>query len=69
VELQRGDLILEVNGTVPKTPMAFFEAMRGGGRATTALVKYWRSGREREVRIPLPGPRPDDSAPSRVEVD
>jgi S1-C subfamily serine protease len=67
--LQRGDLIIEVNGMVPKTPLAFFEAMRGGGRATSALVKYWRGGAEREVRIPLPAQAPDEDTRTRVEVD
>jgi bifunctional DNase/RNase len=64
--LQRGDLVVGVNGIVPTTPLEFFQAVRRDPRAHSALVRFWRDGREREVEVPV-GLGADD-APARVEA-
>jgi len=49
--VRRGDLILEVNGQVPETPMEFFDAVTDllpGGPVT---VRYWRGGSEQTVDL------------------
>jgi S1-C subfamily serine protease len=69
VGLRRGDLIIEVNGVVPRTPLAFFEAVRDTPPLQPARLRYWRDGREREVRVPLRARGVEPPARPRVEAD
>lgn len=55
--LERGDLILEVNGQVPATPMEFFEAIQGLLPGAPVTVRYWRGGKDHTVEF---YPRPLD---------
>jgi uncharacterized protein len=47
--LRRGDLILEVGGSMPREPMDFLNAVRGARE--TVRVRYWRDGEEGEVEL------------------
>jgi len=55
--VKRGDLILEVNGQVPATPMDFFDAVQGVLPGAPVAVRYWRGGAEHDVEL---YPRPLD---------
>jgi len=62
--LERGDLIVEVNGEVPEEPMDFFPAVRAAAEAGQVELRYWRDGEEHELELsprrPLrPGEQPD----------
>jgi len=64
--IMRGDLILEVNGQVPTTPMEFFEAVSGFLPGAPVTLRYWRRGTEQTVELQ---PRPlDRGRSSRSEV-
>lgn len=57
--LRRGDLILEVNGTRPREPMDFLNAILAARK--TVEITFWRDGAEHEIElspdvVPLPGP-------------
>ncbi|MFP3940588.1 MAG: bifunctional nuclease domain-containing protein [Thermoanaerobaculia bacterium] len=61
--LERGDLVLEVNGVEPETPMDFLDVLREAPPVAPVAVTYWRDGEERSVKL-LPDPdasgeRPD----------
>jgi uncharacterized protein len=47
--LRRGDLIIEVQGSVPMEPMDFLNAVRAAG--LTVQVRFWRDGEEREIEL------------------
>lgn len=65
--LQRGDLIIEVNGMIPQNPMAFYRAVRGkGGVPGPIRLRYWRQGGEQETQIKLVPPT-DQPIPAKVE--
>ena len=49
--LRRGDLIIEVNGKTMKTAQAFWDAVRAGRASGPVRIKYWRGGKETEVRV------------------
>jgi uncharacterized protein len=50
--LRRGDLVVDVNGDVPRTPMAFVQAL-GWSRPTDAVrIVYLREGEERLLLVP-----------------
>jgi bifunctional DNase/RNase len=51
VGLKPGDLIVQVNGIVPRQPMDFFEAVRATAFGHPVRVRYWREGRETEVEL------------------
>jgi uncharacterized protein len=60
--LRRGDLILEINGVVPRAPMDFFDAAIAG---ETLRIRYWRAGQEAEVELsPLMVPGPERRGPA-----
>lgn len=61
--LRRGDLVVEVNGVVPETPMEFLDVLREAPPVAPVTVTFWREGEERSVKL-LPDPdafgdRPD----------
>lgn len=61
--LRRGDLVVEVNGVEPETPMDFLDALREAPAVAPVAVTFWRDGEERSVKL-LPDPdasgdRPD----------
>lgn len=59
--LRRGDLIVEINGAVPDTPMAFLDAVRAAPPAAPVAITYWRAGEEHQVELLPPlRPRPPD---------
>jgi uncharacterized protein len=68
-----GALLLEVNGEVPSTPMAFLELVRDTPRGEDAQLRYWQEGEEHEIEVstdvpsPRPGPRQREQAP-RIET-
>lgn len=59
--LRRGDLIVEVNGIAPDSPMTFLDAIRAAPPATPVALTYWRDGEEHQVELRPPlQPRPPD---------
>jgi len=60
--LKRGDLIVEVNGKVPTTPMEFFESVRGFLPGAPVAVRFLRGGSEHEAEL-YPRPLDRDRAP------
>lgn len=48
--LQRGDLILQVNGRAPKTAQSFWEMVRGTPAGKSVLLRYWRGTKEKGGR-------------------
>jgi bifunctional DNase/RNase len=64
--IQAGDLIVEVNGKAPKTAQVFWEEVRKAHTAGTIQMKYWRDGKEKEVRVRVrrPGGEPTPAVPA-----
>ena len=58
--MQRGDLIIEVNGRAIEEPAAFFEAVRATKPRAPVRITYWRDGDTRVIEIPadLPPAKP-----------
>jgi bifunctional DNase/RNase len=50
--LERGDLILEVNGEPLQAPIDFFRAVRDTPRGSRVRITYWRKGEEHELELP-----------------
>jgi bifunctional DNase/RNase len=55
--LRRGDLLVGVNGVVPKTPVDFLEAIQASPPTQPVTLRYWRKGKEREVQVTPALPR------------
>ncbi|WP_253449196.1 bifunctional nuclease domain-containing protein [Halomonas sp. Y3] len=59
--LAPGDLLLEVNGETPETPMHFLELVRDTPRDAPARLRVWQQGEILEVElsteVPTPAPR------------
>ena len=57
--LRRGDLIVEVNGTVPETPVALLDAVRKAPAGQAIRITYLRAGEETTVELvpEMGGPR------------
>lgn len=49
--LARGDLIVEINGAVPETPIEFLDAVRAATPGAPVAVTYWRDGEEHRAEI------------------
>jgi bifunctional DNase/RNase len=57
--LRRGDLIVEVNGTVPETPIDLLDAIRKAPAGKAVRITYLRGGEETTVELvpEMEGPR------------
>ena len=67
--LQRGDLIVEVNGNSLQEPIDFFQAVRATPLRDSVRITYWRAGEEHKLEIPTnlpPLPRPQRDGPVAV---
>lgn len=68
VGLQRGDLIVGVNGVVPHEPMDLFLTIRRAPPDARVRLRYWRQGQERDVEL-HPGPKgPQEPSPDEVDA-
>lgn len=56
--VQRGDLVVEVNGTPIATPMEFYETVLNTARGQAVRLCFLRQGEEKTVEIPWETPRP-----------
>jgi uncharacterized protein len=56
--VQRGDLVVEVNGTAVATPMEFYEAVLDTARGQPVRLRLLRQGEEMTLEIPWETPRP-----------
>ena len=65
--MQRGDLIIEVNGKAIEEPAAFFEAVRATKPRAPVRITYWRDGDTRVIEVPadLPPSNPGSVGGSR----
>jgi bifunctional DNase/RNase len=59
--LQRGDLIVEVDGQPVGEPMDFFKAIRVGVPGRPIRIRYWRADEEHEFVMPADEPPPGPS--------
>lgn len=50
--LRRGDLIVEINGTPVREPIAFFQAIRAVSPGDPIKMTYWRDGKKSEIELP-----------------
>ena len=50
--LERGDLIVDVDGKVPEEPLDLLEAIRGSAEGILGLT-YWRDGKEKSVELEI----------------
>jgi S1-C subfamily serine protease len=57
--LRRGDLIVEVNGAVPETPLDLLDAVREAPINKPIRITYLRAGKETTVELfpEMQGPR------------
>lgn len=57
--LRRGDLIVEINGTVPETPVDLLDAVRKSPAGRAIRITYLRAGEETTVELvpEMEGPR------------
>lgn len=49
--VQRGDLIVDVEGRTPVDPMDFFDAVQSAGSSDRVRMVLWRDGEERTIDI------------------
>ncbi len=50
--LSAGALILEVNGEVPESPMAFLRRVRETAEGEPIRLRYWLDGQEHSIEVP-----------------
>lgn len=57
--IRRGDLLVEVNGVVPRVPMDFFDAVHGSADPVSVII--WRDGEMQsfELQPTVPGVAPE----------
>ncbi|MCP1676120.1 bifunctional DNase/RNase [Natronocella acetinitrilica] len=60
--ISEGDLILSINGEVPRSPMDFLELVGETSTGARARIRYWDGNEEQEVELPtdVPMPRAED---------
>lgn len=61
--MRPGALLLEINGQVPDSPMAFLEQVRDAPGGEHARIGYWQDGAVHQLEIPA-----DARSPSRREL-
>ena len=67
--LRGGDLIVEVNGNVPREPMDVFDAVRATAAGEPVIITFWRDGEEHTAEIQLDSPtRPRTVEPPRIRL-
>lgn len=67
--VERGDLVLEVNGVVPGSPIEFFQSVRGTEIGQPVRLRVWRKGEESAVEVmPTAPPRTGPKRTVRTEA-
>jgi len=56
--LEPGDLIMEVNGEAPESPLKFLELVRDTDEGEKARIRYWQDGESRTMDVPTDVPTP-----------
>jgi len=62
--IQPGDLVLQVDGERPDSPLGFLDQIRAAGDAVT--LRIWRDGEEMELTIPTEVPSARDREQERL---
>ncbi|WP_116302130.1 bifunctional nuclease domain-containing protein [Alkalilimnicola ehrlichii] len=57
-----GSLLLQVNDSVPQSPLEFLQAVRETPAGAEAEIHYWQDGRRHEVSLPTDVPTVEDSS-------